>query len=392
MSMIELDDGPSTPPETPAEAPRAPAPAVVPTPPPPPDLPRSPAEIEEEDELPPSRTREVPEEVRDLLSQFGDDAGFMLKIERAYPMEDAGFQYSVPLDSSFSEEELKRTCGGRVFRLKVYDGQNKYVTCRTVRIDDVPRRDGVPIVHKKDEEEKKPSELGELAGVLREMLTRQQAAQERQQALIEKLLLEGTGDGGGDQPDALGMLEQTAAVIAAVREMAPSVGAGGEGAGDASSALMLKFGEKLLDKLDSKKDEKKKEAPATPGKTIRILRRGPAAPPGAPRSPVPPGRPAPPPPAAAAAPPAPPPPAAAAAPLPPELEKDFGPSPPLSAVPDEDAGVDESSTDEGFEITPDDVLEGLSSMPLEEAAQVVRGLFHKLTPADQEKAVKIIIS
>lgn len=389
--MLELDDSPPTPPETPAEAPRAPAPAVVPPPPPPPDLPRSPADLEDEEELPPSRSREVPAEVQDLLSQFGDDGGFMLKIERAYPMEDAGFQYSVPLDSSFSEEELKRTCGGRVFRLKVYDGQNKYVTCRTVRIDDVPRRDGVPIVHKRDEDEKKPSELGELAGVLREMLTRQQAAQERQQALIEKLLLEGGGDGGGEQPDALGMLEQTAAVIAAVREMAPSVGAGGEGGGDASSALMLKFGEKLLDKLDSKKEEKKKESPAPPGKQIRIIRRAPADPP----RDHPPGRPAPIPaalPIAAAAPPAPPPPAAASERIPPELGEELGPAPPLAAVPDAEESVDISATVEGFEITPEDVLEGLSSMPLEEAAQVVRGLFHKLTPSDQEKAVKIIIS
>jgi hypothetical protein len=389
MTKIELDDRPSDPVEEPAEEPRAPAPAVVP-PPPPPAPP--PAKIVDDEELPPPRTREIPEEVRDLLAQFGDESGYIMKIERAYPMEDAGFLYSVPLDSSFSEEEIKRTCGGRVFRLKVYDTQNHYVTCRTVRIDDVPRRDGIPIVHKKDEDEKKPSELGELAGVLREMLTRQQAAQERQQALIEKLLLEGSGDSGGDQPDALGMLEQTAAVIAAVREMAPSVGAGGDGGGgDTSSALMLKFGEKLLDKLDSKKEEKKAPAAAAPTKTIRILRGGPPAPPGAPRAPRPAAPPAPhlpestPAPAVTRRPPDPPPLAAAA-----ELLE--APAPPLAAVPDDDETVDESSTEEGFEITPDDVLEGLSAMPLEEAAQVVRGLFHKLTPADQEKAVKIIIS
>ena len=346
------------PPRAPAPSPRAPAPS-----------PRAPSfQLEEEEETPPPAARHVPDEVSRLLEQFGADGGYYVKIERAHPLEYAGYQLTVPLDEHLSEEEIKRTCGGRTFRLKVFDAQNHYVTCRTLRIDDVPKRNGKPIIDTPEPAPATPapqSEIAQLLPLFREMLDRQQAAQERQAEMLERVILEGIGGGGGggEAPGAIDVLQQTAAVVNAVRELSPALG--GQSSGDdPTSSLMLKFGEKFLDRMEGKNEQR--EAPPA---ARRVVRR--AAPPALPAAPAA---------APAAAPPPAPPPAAAPPPSPPPAA-----APALEAVPD----VDDSAT---AEITEEDIFEGLSSMPVEEAAAVVRRLFHELSEADQMKAARIITS
>ena len=350
-------------------------------------------------ERPAPPPRVIPDEVTALLEQFGEDAGYTVRIERAYPMECAGYQYTVPLDNALNEDEIKRTCGGRVFRLKVYDPNFRYVTQRTIRIDADPLRDGKPIVDA-PAKASAPSEISELAGVLREMLTRQQAAAERQQALIEKLLLEPADMGGDDRPDAIGVLEQTAAVIAAVKNMAPSLGGGGEGGEDPQHSLILKFGEKLLDRWDDKEGKKdgngngKDDRP--PGRTIQIYRRPPAlagappapgAPPGV-RPGAPPGPPAPPGARAQEDPPL----AAASSASEEELEP-VGSSAVDQAEELEAGGLDDSSNSvPELDGDPEAIAAALRGMPVERAALIVKGLLGSLSPADQEKAVKIVVS
>lgn len=316
-----------------------------------------------------------PADVDQFLSQFG--SGHMVQIKRTAPLWCTGYITNVPLEHGLTLQEIRESYGGRRFRLRVMNERGTYVTQRTIEIADVPRENGVPIVNlDRGVEPEKPaappaparSELGEFAGVMRDLMAQNQMMFARQSEIVEKLLLAPPEPEPAPLalPNPIDSVGQTIDLIASIRDLFPAAVASTAPEGE-GTAQYLAIAEKILDKLANKRGAPAASSRAGRG---RVVIRGGArsgAPAGLPtRSP-----------AIPAAPPA--------APLAPVAGVDD------SGISGARAPVDESSTLAPIELGPEDVTEALLSMPLDTAAAAIRDVFAALPPAAQKRAVDILL-
>lgn len=332
-----------------------------------------------------------------FLSGYG--RGFQVSIVRTAPVWCAGYLTTLPLDHGITLNEIRESYGGRRFQLRIQTDQGRYVAMRTVLISDVPRDNGKPITNLERSDDAPrpnpaPAPSNELASVLRDLLAAQTAAAERQSQMIERLLsAKPVAQAQAAIANPLEQIQQLGDLIAAVRELSPAAtvaeaASGGDGGGE---AVMMKLAEKLISKFGSGGGERR-EAPRR------------ALPPGPPRRP-PMIIKAPRPPAIApAAPPRAPAPAAphvaiAAAPSSPSAEEIAEAAEPVANPAPVSSDVDFSSTgaselpneESADEYTADDVAALLEGMPVDDAAEVMRDVFDKLSPEDKERAIAIFM-
>jgi hypothetical protein len=371
-----------------------------------------PAPVKRADVLPPNADDAAA--VDAFLSGYG--RGFQVSIVRTAPVWCAGYLTTLPLDHGITLNEIRESYGGRRFQLRILTDQGRYVAMRTVLIADVPRDDGKPLVSLDRGEAPKSnpapaSGFGDLAGVFRDLLSSQQAAADRQAALLEQLIMRPAAEVqtalAAAPSSPLRQIQELGEVIAAVRELAPAVsGEGGGGGGDlGDGGIMLKLVEKLVSKWGDKPGAAQVPpgAPGAPGAPGRA----PGAP-GARRPPIiiqgprPAGIPARP--ATSAAPPAPAP--APSAPSAPSATT-------IAAMQDARAGIVEpvpnpaallEQLDEGATLdndgeseiddqdyTAEDVRDLLAGMPVIDAAEVIRDVFAGLNDADKQTAIAILV-
>lgn len=337
-----------------------------------------------------------------FLAGFG--RGFQVQIVRTAPLWCAGFVATLPLDHGISLAEIRESYGGRRFQLRIIKETGGYVAQRTVLISDVPRDNGRAITELDRSPEPKappaPSGLGELAGVLRDLLAGQQQQAARQAALFERLILTPPAQQVA-QLGALDQIRELGGVIQAVRDLTPAVA---EGAEDGGMGSMAKLAESLISKMgDRRQPAPPRQLP--PNRGPRVFRAPPrAAPPRAA------------PPRAA--------PVANPAPIVSPEAPIVSPDAPIvpndttiaameearamdsataiaepNPAPDSSSTVDCSSTvggeladeeeEDGF--TSDDVGDMLGEMPLDDAADVIRGFFERLPVEDQQRAAAIFL-
>ena len=374
--------------------------------------------------LPVSRADVLPPNADDaaavdaFLSGYG--RGFQVSIVRTAPVWCAGYLTTLPLDHGITLNEIRESYGGRRFQLRILTDQGRYVAMRTVLIADVPRDDGKPLASLDRGEAPKSnpapaSGFGDLAGVFRDLLASQQAAADRQAALLEQLIMRPAAEVqtalAAAPSSPLRQIQELGEVIAAVRELAPAVsGDGGGGGGDlGDGGIMLKLVEKLVSKWGDKPGAA--PAPGAPGRAPGAPGapgRAPGAPgaPGARRAPIiiqgprPAGIPAPRS-APSAAPPAP-----APAPSAPSattiaamqdaragiVEPVPNPAAALEHL-DESATLDNEPEDEidDQDYTAEDVRDLLAGMPVIDAAEVIRDVFAGLNDADKQTAIAILV-
>lgn len=348
-----------------------------------------------------------------FLSGFG--RGFQVSIVRTAPVWCAGYLATLPMDHGITLSEIRESYGGRRFQLRILTDGGKYVTMRTVLISDVPRDEGRPIasLDKRTDDAKpnpappaSPAGFGELAGVLRDLLASQQAASERQAAMIERLIAQPAAQVQAAIASPLEQIQQLGDIVAAVRELSPQIAPAAEGGG--GEDVMLKLAGKLIEKWTDKKGDGAQRSPQLPpgrGAAPPAARRPPMIIRGGPR---PPGVP----PAPSTTPAAP----AAITPNPTTIAamhearamdaergdeehaaiaaEEPTPNPDALALehdndPTSSTGDDVLSSDEdGY--TAEDVEEMLIEMPLDDAAEVIRNVFDRLDDAGKERAIAIV--
>lgn len=376
-----------------------------------------------------------PTNPRDVLPEHADDAaavdaflsgfgrGYQVSINRTAPVWCSGYLTTLPLDHGITLSEIRESYGGRRFQLRILDSSGRFVAVRTVLISDVPRDDGKPLASldrapspeapRANPSPPVASGFHELADVFREVLALQQAAADRQVAMLERLIGQPVAQVHAAVMSPLEQIQQLGEVISAVRELSPASAPATDAAeGGGGEAVMMKLAEKLIGKWGDKK-----EAAPHAGAPGAIRHAGPRPPgvPGARRSPIV-VRPARPP--------------AIASPLPtakppapfravesedtPTAEEEIGqtrestietptPNPATSSstvndssIP-EDGNVDDSSISAssenapggGEEYTAEDVRDLLEGMPVDHAAAVMRDVFDKLSPEEKDRAIAI---
>lgn len=376
----------------------------------------------------------------DVLPEHADDAaaidsflsgygrGFQVSIIRVSPVWCAGFVTTLPMDHGITLSEIRESYGGRRFQLRILTDQGRFVKMRTVLISDVPRDEGKPITSldrvNADAPRANPapaaSGFGELAGVLRDLLSSQQAASNRQAEMLERLILQPVAQAQAAIASPLEQIQQFGQMIQAVREITPAIAAGAEGAeGGTGETLMMKLAEKLISKWGS--GEKSSAPPKGQGLPPG---RAPGRAPGARRAPIiiqgprPAGIPAPrsapvstsaPPPATSALFPngiAPPPttydthgvragcncPTCRAATG--DGEPVENPSAPASSTVDDPSisqlAENEHGSDEDY--TAEDVRDLLAGMPVDDAAEVIRDVFDGLNDEEKQRAIAILVA
>lgn len=330
-----------------------------------------------------------------FLSGYG--RGFQVSIVRTAPVWCAGYLTTLPLDHGITLNEIRESYGGRRFQLRIQTDQGRYVAMRTVLISDVPRDNGKPITNLERSEDTPrpnpaPAASNELASVFRDLLAAQTAAAERQAQMIERLLSQPVQHAQAAIANPLEQIQQLGDLISAVRELSPApvaeAASGGDGGGE---AVMMKLAEKLISKFGSGGGERRE-----------AQRR--ALPPGPPRRPPMIIKAQRPPAIVAAPPPRPPAPAAplaapAAAPSSPSAEEIPEVAEPVANPAPASSTVDFSSTgdrelpneESAEEYTADDVAALLEGMPVDDAAEVMRDVFDKLSPEDKERAIAIFM-
>jgi hypothetical protein len=342
------------------------------------------------DVLPPSADDAAA--IDSFLSGYG--RGFQVSIVRTAPVWCAGYLTTLPMDHGITLNEIRESFGGRRFQLRILTDQGRYVAMRTVLIADVPRDNGKPIGNMDRAEPEappranpSPSGFGELAGVFRDLLASQQAASDRQAALLERFIGQPVAQAQAAILSPLAQIQQLGEVIAAVRELAPAVVAETPAGGAANGeALMMKLAEKLITKWGDKSSGAPPKGRAPGG--------APGGAPGARRPPIiiqggprPPGIPAAPVRVVEAAPPVvrnPAPAAPADAPL--DTPNDSGSAP----APTNEPSTADCELADGEEYTAEDVRDLLAGMPVDDAAQVIRDVFDGLSDEDKEKAFRIV--
>ena len=360
---------------------------------------------------------------RDVLPPRADDAaaidsflsgygrGFQVSIVRTAPVWCAGYLTTLPMDHGITLNEIRESYGGRRFQLRILTDSGKYVAMRTVLISDIPRDDGKPIATldrgtpeaPRANPAAAPSGFGELAGVLRDLMSAQQAASERQHDMLERLISNPAAQVQAAIASPLQQIKELGEVIAAVRDMTPAAAVaegGGLLGGAGGEDLMMKLAEKLITKWGSGGDKKAAAAaqPQPPGRA-----------PGARRAPIiiqgprPAGIPAPrhapivPNPTTIAAmqeartmgqPAAVPIPVPIPAPLDTPSGSGSAPAPvnnPATVLEAPDDG------DDGDEYTAEDVRDLLAGMPVDDAAEVIRDVFDGLDDEGKQRAVRIMM-
>ena len=91
-------------------------------------------------------TDPVSQSIAELEELFGlMSTGWRVAVERLDPDWCSGHQgsYDYDVDEAPTIDWLKEKFGGRKFRARVYDQNNKYKGQRTIKIDDYPRRNGI---------------------------------------------------------------------------------------------------------------------------------------------------------------------------------------------------------------------------------------------------------
>lgn len=323
-------------------------------------------------------------EIDSFLSGYG--SGYQVCVIRTAPLWCAGFLTTVPLDHGISLAEIKESWGGRRFQLRIQSQTGKYIAMRTTQIADVPRENGQPITQldhvgpgaamREAAAASSPvpggasADVALLAGVVRDVMTRQQSLLERMMLAPPEAPL-----AFPPQRSAADAIAEVAGMMNAIKEIAGGFGNAPD-ASSATDAIQMKMFEKLIDKWGDKRtaerDQPRRQAPERqkPRVVIRHVP-APAASGSAPAaSGSPPGAPAPGPEAAAAS-------------SPPGAQ----PGAHLATVPEE--GVDESAT--VGELTTEDITDALLDMPVEQAARAIREVFDNLRPHEQQQAVDILL-
>jgi len=366
----------------------------------------------------------TPIKVRDVIPESASDSaaidtflcgfgrGFQVQIVRTAPLWCAGFIATLPLDHGITLSEIRESYGGRRFQLRIIKETGGYVAQRTVLISDVPRDNGHAITELDRSPETKappaPSGLGELAGVLRDLLAAQQTQAARQAALFERLILTPPAAPAA-QLGALDQIRELGGVIQAVRDLTPAVAEGSE---DGGMGSMAKLAESLISKMGERRQAPPRQLPPRPPRVFHAPPR--PAPPRPPRVFHAPPRPAPPRPAPVANP------APIVSPDAPIVSPDAPIVPNATTIaameearamddataiaepnpaPDSSSTVDFSSND-GGELadgeeddgyTSEDVGDMLEEMPIDDAAEVIRGFFERLPVEDQQRAAAIFL-
>jgi len=322
-------------------------------------------------EAPPARGAQG-EELDQFLAQFG--AGYQAQLHRAAPLWAAGYLSTIPLEGGLTLADIRESWGGRKFRIKILDAGGRYVTQINTMIADVPRDNGRPINqldHVERDTAAKPaaaqrSEVAELSAVVREVM-------QRQQDLLERVLL---APPEAAPPAALALspldsIQQAAEMIAAVKGLGglvDPVAPGGE------NDFSMKMIEKLIERWDARQQQPAQPAPqpAPPARGPRpkvIFRPMPGQAPGPAPDQAPASRPAAPPADPGAAPPG-----------------------PLAIAPNPATSLEtETLADSSSELDADDLSSGLLALPVDEAADVIRSVFDSLSPADQKRAIDVML-
>jgi hypothetical protein len=224
-----------------------------------------------------------PTNPRDVLPEHADDAaavdaflsgygrGFQVSINRTAPVWCSGYLTTLPLEHGITLSEIRESYGGRRFQLRILDSSGRFVAVRSVLISDVPRDDGKPITsldRATSPEAPHPnpappvaSGFHELADVFREVLALQQASNDRQIAMLERLIGQPVQHAQAAILSPLEQIQQLGEVVAAVRQFAPE-GGGAAPEGGGNEAIMMKFAEKFMDKMGNR--ESKPAAPRPP--------------------------------------------------------------------------------------------------------------------------------
>lgn len=85
-------------------------------------------------------------DLEDILSELPSNA--RVKVYRMDPEWCSGYlgQFYIAQNKTLTTEEIKNRFGGRVLQLDVHGPNGKYVKRKTIVIDDIPRRDGKPVL------------------------------------------------------------------------------------------------------------------------------------------------------------------------------------------------------------------------------------------------------
>jgi len=315
--------------------------------------------------------------IRDLVIDTEITGASSIAIDRMSPLWCAGHVATVPIDMCPTVDELKASYGGHKFRVRVLSARGKQIVQRQILISDIPRIDGNPIRNLQTPEKvpvpaQPSSETAALSALVQTLLVQQQQANARHQQFMERMLFEGMNNGAPESTaDRLGELAETLEAVKSFMPATPAEGGGAE--------AWLPLADKILDQLNSKKQERQERAARPRPAPAKVVYRNPA------RAPLPPAAPPPlaaPPPAAP--PPAAPPPAAPPPAAPPPAAVDEMPEQAIEEV-------DESSIPQRLELDElGDELAAAVDDDLDGVGLILRGLLADMPPSKQMRLAKIV--